>query len=486
MRVRTRFVPKSTEPMHVGSARIALYNYLFTRKKGGEFVVRIEDLRNEENKNEMLEQCFIDMRWLKMDWDEGPNKGGKFGPYRQSQRLKLYMDHFHILQEKGLVYPCYCSIEELAAQRQEALQQGALPRYSNACRSLTDEKKRELDKSGKKPVFRFKVEPEILTINDLIHGEISFDTSELGDVVILDADGVPSPYFTEAVDDALMQISHVIRGDHHIALTPYHVMLLRAFGYKIPEFAHIGLIYNKQSEVLTKSELHSLFSIAAIRDQGYLPEAVINCLLHLGQPVDDEERKIVSPQVIDSFELQRHEHLDAFFDYQTLNKFSSYYLSHVDLTRITDLAIPYLKKAELISGNLTEDAYRYLSNVIDIVRHHVSSLSEMVGYAEIFYTRSISLSKEMERYLEREDARVVLRTALTVIENWNKPYEQDTMHALVGEITKCGLDNEEMLHTSLRYALTGHEKGPDLTDICWLLGKETMTKRLKERLGEYV
>ncbi|RJP56285.1 MAG: glutamate--tRNA ligase [Candidatus Auribacter fodinae] len=478
--IRTRFELNPAGVMHVGNARVALYNCLFARKMDGDFIVRVADVDPENNKIESLEEVLNDLRWLKLTWNEGPNIGGKYGPYRQSQRSKIYLEHVKILADKNLAYQCFCSVEELAVRRDQSMRNGKQPGYDSRCRNLTEEQRHMYEKQGRRSVWRFKNGSEAITVHDLIQGDLKFDASLIDDFVILQADNKPTSIFASTVDDALMYISHVIRGADHLSELPCNILLLNAFGYAVPQYAHLGLIQGKNSQNLTKQELNSLFSISALHQKGYLPECVINYLMHLDISAEEDKEIMALEQIADEFDLAQAGSSAVAFEYDKLNWYSAHYLQSSDLTRITDLSLPYLKEKELVAGNLTESEYEYLNNVIDVIRYKVPCLSEMASYAAVYYSDFVGLSDAMKKGVAAPEAQQILRQALALLENSGTELQRQNIPAFLNALKVSAETLQVDLESTLRVVLTGHKQGPDLADVCWLLGKEKIIKRIKD------
>ncbi len=481
-KVRVRFAPSPTGFIHVGNARTALINYIFAKKNNGEFILRIEDTDKERNVDDSIEHIISDLYWLKIDWDEGPNKGGKYGPYRQSLRTKYYMEHINKLMDEGKVYPCYCTPEELEQRRQDALAKGVPPRYDNRCRDLSAAEKLSFENRGIKPVYRFKVEPEIIAVNDIIKGEVRFDTSLMGDFVVVRSDYSPTFHLAVCVDDAMMEISHVIRGEDHLSNTPRHVLLFKAFGYNPPEFAHLSLIKGKNNQNLSKRDLNEYFSISGLQKKGYIPESVINYLATLGSAVEESKEIMNMEELIANFELENMGTSIAAFDVDKLDWYGGNYIRSEELSRITELTIPYLKGAGLEISNLDEKEYRYLLDVVDVIRQNVSHLSEMAEYASIFFNKKIELSDEILQSLSSEKSRMVLSAVVDVLTQMEKDITRETFKDFCNKVfTITSIKGRDFYHT-LRWALTGKNCGPELIDIFLLLGKDKVKARIKDVL----
>lgn len=484
-KIRVRFAPSPTGYLHVGNARTALCNYFFAKKMGGDFIVRIEDTDQERNIEEAIDQIIADLRWLDIEWDEGPNMGGVYGPYRQSLRNKLYQEHIETLIQNAQVYPCYCSKEELEQRRAQAVAAGQVPRYDNRCRFLTDEQKNQFESQGRKPVWRFKVEPQQIVINDLIRGEISFDTGLMGDFIVFRADRTPTFHLTVTIDDAMMHISHVIRGEDHLSNTPRHVLLFRALGYAVPQFAHLSLLKGIDSEMLSKREMNDLYSVAGLRAKGYLPEAVINYLVNIGVSVEDGKEIMNVDELIDRFDLDAMSKSVATFDVDKLNWYAGYYIRSADVVRIADLTMPYLKEQQLVEGNLTEEQYQYLLNVVDVIRHNVTCLSQMVEYASIFFTDSIELDDDTARAVRSDVNRAILDRLVELLEQADEPITGETFNYIMSRLREMTSVQGKELFKPIRWVLTGKAHGPELEDVFVLLGKNKVIERILTVMKKY-
>ncbi len=388
LKVRVRFAPSPTGPLHIGGARSALFNWLFARRHGGTFIVRIEDTDLERSSRPSEENILSSLRWLGLDWDEGIGAGGPHGPYRQSERLGLYGGYARQLLEAGRAYYCYCSGEELAAEREELLARGELPRYLGRCRSLGAADRTRLEAGGRRPVIRFKVPPEdTVVIRDLVRGEVSFECSGIGDFIIVKSDGIPTYNFAVVVDDRCMQISHVIRAEEHLSNTPRQVLIYRAFDWPVPEFAHISLIMGKDRSKMSKR--HGATSIEQYMEMGYLPEALLNFLALLGWSPGGDEEVLSLDLMREQFSLDRVAKNPAVFDLDKLNWINGYYIRQASLDRITDLAVPYLRQGGYLKGKATPEQYQWLKSVVSTVRNYLVNMSEIDLYAEIFFADEV-------------------------------------------------------------------------------------------------
>ncbi|MCD6384482.1 glutamate--tRNA ligase, partial [Candidatus Sumerlaeota bacterium] len=314
--IRVRFAPSPTGYLHIGSARTALFNWLFARHYNGVFVLRIEDTDIERLHEDALSSIYDGLRWLGLDWDEGPEVGGPYGPYRQSERLEIYQEYAQRLLREGNAYYCYCLPEELEEQKRQMLARGEAPRYSGRCRYLTSAQRRQLENEGRRPAIRFRMPETDIEVNDIIRGRTVFKAETQGDFVILRRDNRPTYHLANVVDDTLMHISYVIRGEDLYPSTPRHIALYRALGLHPPEFAHLPMILAPDRSKLSKR--YGAVSVSWYREQGFIPEAIVNYLALLGwSPPDEQEIKSVE-ELIKEFSLDRVAKAGAIFDLQKL------------------------------------------------------------------------------------------------------------------------------------------------------------------------
>ena len=304
--LRVRFAPSPTGSLHIGGARTALFNWLFARRQNGAFVLRIEDTDLERSTGESARGIVSGLRWLGLDWDEGPETGGAYGPYFQSQRLGLYTEAANRLLEQGLAYYCYCTQEELAERRQDAMRAGRAPRYDGRCRLLSREERVRLEREGRRPALRFHIPPDGVTVvPDAIRGEVVFSHEVLDDFIIMKSNGLPAYNFACVVDDASMKISHVLRAEEHLSNTPRQILIYRALGEPLPVFAHLTMILAPDRSKLSKR--HGATSVQEFCEQGFLPEALLNYLALLGWSPEGEEEIMSLPEIVRQFSLERVE-----------------------------------------------------------------------------------------------------------------------------------------------------------------------------------
>ena len=482
MTVRVRFAPSPTGFMHVGNARTALFNYLFARHHGGTFVLRIEDTDLERHSEEAVNVIYEALKWMGIEWDEGPDKGGPYGPYRQSERFDIYRKFVEELKEKGLVYECYCTPEELDAMRKEQLAKGEPPRYTGKCRHLTEEEKERLRAEGRKPVLRFKVpQDRVVRFKDLVKGEIEINARQLGgDFVIVRSNGVPVYNFVVVIDDALMKITHVIRGEDHISNTPKQILLYEALGFEVPKFAHLPMILGPDKSKLSKR--HGSTSVKEFREKGYLPEAFTNFLALLGWYPKDGKEILSMEELIERFDLKDVNSAPAVFDTTKLNWMNQVYIRNYPLDKLTELLVPYLERA----GFKVDDYPRqWLRRVVEVTREYFTLLSDAPKYMEVFLKDDFTVEPEAKEFVLQEPKRLeVIEKFKELLASAQEELTQESFKKLVKQVGKeLGVKGKN-LFMPIRVALTGKMSGVELPVLVELLGKERALKRVENSLKQ--
>ena len=347
--IRVRMAPAPTGRFHIGSARMTLHNWLFARHHGGKFILRIEDTDQTRSSRENVEDILDAIRWLGLDWDEGPEVAGDYGPYLQSQRLDRYREAAQRLVEEGKAYPCFCTPEELEARRKEMQRQGQPPRYDRRCRSLSPEERAKLEAAGRPKAIRFALPDEgVVAWDDLVRGHIAFENAALDDFVLVKSDGYPSYLLACAVDDAAMQISHVLRGEDLISGTPRQIHVYQALGLPLPKFAHLPLLLGPDRAKLSKR--HGATALADYREQGYLPEAVVNFIALLGWSPGDDREVLSREELIAAFSIDGIGKSGAVFDVEKLEWMNGVYLREMPPEKYVAAARPFLERAGLLTG----------------------------------------------------------------------------------------------------------------------------------------
>lgn len=477
--VRVRFAPSPTGPFHIGGARSALFNWLFARKMGGKMVLRIEDTDLERSSRASEENIKASLRWLGIDWDEGVDVGGPYGPYRQTERLDIYRQFTDKLLAAGQAYYCYCTEEELEAERQACLARGEAPRYSGRCRNLSTQEQARLVAQGRKPVVRFRVpEHQTVTFRDMVRGVVSFETDGIGDFVIVKSDGIPVYNYAVVIDDALMHITHVIRAEEHLSNTPRQILLFKALHLPVPEFGHISLILGKDRTKMSKR--HGATSVQQYRELGYLPEAIVNFLALLGWAPVGEQEIFSRDELIAQFSMDRVAKNPAVFDIDKLNWINAHYIRKADPALVTDLALPHLRQAGYITGELTEAQRSWLEKVVAAVQEHISYAAQVVDHVDVFFREQVTCEDEQARavlaeptvpqVLEAFQAKLAALPELTV------PAVQAMLKGLTKELKLGG----KKVYMPIRVALTGRTHGPELYNLIPLLGKERIYQRLEQ------
>ncbi len=474
--VRVRFAPSPTGFLHIGNARTALFNWLFARRCGGTFVLRIEDTDIERSSERSMLSIMDDLRWLGLEWDEGPDVGGEYGPYRQSLRNHIYEQYFNVLKEKKLVYPCYCTPEELEDRRLASAAKGEPPRYDNRCRDLSIEQKNNYEKEGRKPSWRFKVSPKTVIVKDIIRGDVSFDCSLMGDFVIFKQDGMPTFHFAVSVDDMCMKITHVVRGEDHLPNTPKHILLWEAFGHVPPLFAHNTLTLGPDGERLSKR--HGAVSVVEYKRLGYLPEAILNYLALLGWSSGDKKELFTLKELSEAFDLEGLSTSQALFNKDTLDWVNSWYIRNTDLSRLTDLCLPYLKKEKLIRGSVSEDVFRNLEKMVEVIRGNLVTVAQCSEYMKIFLSNTVDITDvKAQEILKAEYIPLLFKILKEFFEKTDK-ITLDSIKKIFSETQNITGVKGKNFYMPLRAALTGMLEGPELVDVIPLLDKEKILKRL--------
>ena len=471
---RVRFAPSPTGDLHVGNARTALFNWLFARHFGGRFVFRVEDTDRDRTSDVFEQNILADLKWLRLDWDEGPDKDGPFGPYRQSERLDVYGRHLDRLREKGFIYPCFCTEEELEAERASLVARRTMPRYLGKCRDLDEKTRRKLEGEGRKPAFRFRVGKGMIEFRDLIRGPMKFDCEAIGDFIIVRSTGVPAYNFAVVVDDHLMEITHVIRGEDHLSNTALQIMLYRALGCEPPEFAHHGLILAEDRTKLSKR--HGAVNVRELRARGFLPEALFNFLALLGSSYG-EGREILPPdELISGFSLDRVGRGGSVFDEDKLAWMNSHYIHHAGTERLIALLGPFAVSRGYDPGSMDGP---WLAAVVDAAKHNAASLDEIAGYLDVFTDGKFTVGPEAAAILETEESKKVLTALADALVGIGKGDEADFRTVIPAVKRVTGLSGKR-LFMPVRAALTGRMSGPELDRVFAILGRKGMLRRLQQ------
>lgn len=480
--VRVRFAPSPTGFMHMGNARTALFNWLFARKNNGKFILRIEDTDAERSTEESTEMIIRDLTWLNLKWDEGFDKGGEYGPYRQTDRRNVYQDHLDRLEKDGHIYPCYCTPDELEAMRDEQKQRNQMPRYDNRCRHVTDQQKQAFEAEGRTFVWRFKVPDQPIVVHDLIRGEITFDPKTIGDFVLTKSTGGVTFNFAVSVDDGCMKISHVIRGEDHLTNTARHVLLFDALGYPRPQFAHMPMILGADGSKLSKR--NGLVSIDDYRKQGFLPEAMVNYMSFLGwSPQKDQGEEIFSlGELAERFELKDITKSPATFNVTKLKWVNAHYLRELDLDRLATMSLPVLRKAGLVEENTSEDEFTFVKDLVGAVKGNLECLDDLPQLCQVYLKEELVWEDVSVRdNLSSRDAKSVLVHFREQLQSLESLSEETIKQALKLVQKETGAKGKG-LFLPIRLALSAQSDGVELYKMIELLGQKRCLKRLNDAI----
>jgi nondiscriminating glutamyl-tRNA synthetase len=482
--VRVRYAPSPTGHLHIGNARTALFNYLYAKHFNGKFLIRTEDTDEKRNVEGGEESQLRYLKWLGMEWDEGPDIGGDFGPYRQMERLDLYEKYVDELLERGLAYKCYMTEEELEAEREEQRAKGQVPKYSGAHRNLTEEEREAFEKEGRKPSIRFRVPENVTyTFDDLVRGEITFESSDFGDWVIVKKNGIPTYNFAVAVDDHLMKITHVLRGEEHISNTPKQMMIYNAFDWKAPTYGHMTLILNEERKKLSKRDEHILQFIEQYHNRGYLPEAIFNFISLLGWSPVGEEEIFDKKTLIEIFDPERLSISPAIFDQNKLKWMNGEYIKKLDQDKVVDLAMPHLIEAGRLPEEMSEKEREWAEKVISLYQEQLHYGQEIVELTELFFKTEIAYDESAMNVLKEEQVPEVLRNFKENLEGLEE-FTAEEIKAQTKATQKATGTKGKKLFMPIRVATTGQTHGPELPMAISLLGKDVILTRLENALQE--
>ena len=472
-KVRVRYAPSPTGHLHIGNARTALFNYLFAKHYEGDFVLRIEDTDIERNVEGGEESQLYYMHWLGIDPDESPQKPGAYGPYRQMERLDIYRQHTDWLIEKGFAYKCYCTSEELDEDYQKQVEAGhAATRYNRKCLHLTKEQREKNDGKSLPYTVRIRVpDNDTYSFHDMIRGDVTFEAKDIGDWVLVKANGIPTYNYAVVIDDHLMAITHVFRGEEHLSNTPKQLMLYRMFGWEEPQFAHMTLIVNEQRKKLSKRDNSIMQYMSQYKDLGYLPQAMFNFMALLGWSPEGEQ-EIYSPQeLIKVFDEKRLSKSPSMFDKQKLTWVNNRYIKEMPLSQVVALCKPFLEKEFDLSNRSDE----WIERLVALFHDQLSYGHQITELARLFFIAPKVLEEDAKEALAWETTPVIAKAFLEHLpKEWSIDHLRLTMDAVKNETKIKG----KPLFMGLRVSMTGQCHGPDLMSTIFLLGKEEVSKRL--------
>jgi glutamyl-tRNA synthetase/nondiscriminating glutamyl-tRNA synthetase len=469
--MRVRFAPSPTGQLHVGNARTALFNWLLARGSGGTFILRIEDTDVERSSRESEEAIIRDLRWLGLEWEEGPDIGGSHGPYRQSERQHLYQSYAAELLSAGAAYHCFCSIAQLDAERQAAMAAGRPPHYAGTCRRLSNEQAQARIAAGERPAIRFRV-PEVgeVVFTDVVRGDVRFPADVIGDPVIVRADGHPAYNFAVVIDDALMEVTHVIRGEDHISNTPRQILLYEALGFTPPNFAHLALVMGPDHSPLSKR--HGATSVAEFRSKGYLPEALVNYLALIGwsprlsgrgRSVPDEPELMPVEELARRFSLDAVGHSAGVFDEEKLAWANRHYLKVADPRRIADLSVPFFNDAGVPMAP-RESGLDFLAGAVAMGTSSVDRLDQIPARLALLfdYDAAAALADpQIHEEMSGAAARAVARALAEELAGAPR-LDKDRFRAVANAVKARTGQKGKAMFQPIRIVLTGRAEGPEL------------------------
>ncbi|HEY1938067.1 MAG TPA: glutamate--tRNA ligase [Candidatus Angelobacter sp.] len=492
-KVRVRFAPSPTGELHIGNVRTALYNWLFARKMDGTFILRIEDTDIERSEARYETQLLENLKWLGLDWDEGPDVGGPYPPYRQSDKLGVYRFYAEQLIKERKAYYCFCSAEELELERQAALREQRHQVYSGKCRTIEPEEAQRRVSNGETAAIRLIIPQHPIGFFDIIRGNVQFPNEVISDPIIVRSNGVPTYNFVVVIDDAEMKITHVIRGDDHISNTPKQVAVYEALGFPVPVFAHLSTILGADRERLSKR--HGATSVSHFKEMGILPEALMNYLAMLGWAPSGGDREVFrKEELIKEFSLERVTHSPAIFDQEKLSWFNKHYLKESSPERTLQLALPFFERAGFVSSTQDSDIVRWLTNITQLLVPYVDKLTELPHRASIFfsYEAADALEKpENREILENPGTPFILRAFVERIAS-RSALSAEIFKEIMNEVKdETGVKGKALFHP-IRIMLIGSHSGPDFDRLIPLvedgskLGLPIRVKNVHERVAEFI
>jgi len=475
-KIKVRFAPSPTGPLHIGGARSALFNYLFAEHNKGDLVIRSEDTDLERSRPEYEKEILESLKWLGINWNEGLIVGGPNGPYRQTERLEIYQEYTERLILTGQAYYCFCSEAELEEERQNAIESGQMPRYSGKCRYLSPQEVEEKLNQGLKPAVRFKVPANrFYVVDDLVRGKVSFDSNNVGDFIIVKSDGIPTYNFAVVIDDVLMGISHVIRAEEHLSNTPRQLMIYDALNLRRPEFAHISLILGSDRQKMSKR--HGATSLIQYREMGYLPEAMFNFLALLGWSPEGEEQILSRDEIIKAFTLERVAKNPAVFDLDKLNWINQQHIKRKDHEELKELMLPYINQSPY-AQNIAQLRKEQMDLLVEVLRDRIVCLTDVNKELDEFFAKP-EYGNEALEVLQTDGTQEVLQAFISGLPEFS---EVEEIKQFIKSITKSLKLKPKNVFMPLRCALSGKTHGPDLPYLIFVWGREESLRRVSQVL----
>lgn len=481
-KVRVRFAPSPTGDLHVGNIRTALFDWAFARHTGGTFIFRIEDTDKERVTDEYIQRAIDTLKWLGLNWDEGPEVGGPNGPYLQSERLSIYKEWADKFLASGAAYHCYCSAEELEAERERQRAANVAPGYGGTCRNLTADQIEKFKSEGRKPVLRMRMDDGSTTFVDEIRGEVSFDHKYVPDFVLMRADGSPLYTLAVAIDDVMMQVTHVLRGEDLLSSTPRQIQVYKAMGLtpeQYPTFAHLPFVMGQDNAKLSKR--NGEVSIAWYREQGFLPEAICNYLALLGWSPGEDREDISMKELVELFEVHDVHSSPARFDMKKLEAINGDKIRALSAEEFLNWSLPFLTNSGVITG--TDAELSLVKAALPIIQERIVKLDEIPAMLKFLFVKDFAVEADSKEKIKDDQSKQVLKRALEVLEpvaTWNHEAIEGALRAAL--IEEMGL-KPRIAFGAVRIAATGSHISPPLFESMELLGKEASIARIKSAIS---
>lgn len=477
--IKVRFAPSPTGDLHVGNIRTALFDWAYARHTGGIFLFRIEDTDRGRVTDEYIAAAIDTLKWLGLNWDEGPEVGGPHGPYLQSQRLDIYSEWADRFIKQGDAYHCYCTPEELEARREAQKESGQAPGYDGKCRSISDDDLARYQAEGREPVIRMRMPEGSTTFTDVIRGECTFDHNFVPDFVLVRADGSPLYTLAVAVDDVLMEVTHVLRGEDLLSSTPRQIRVYQAMGVKeedYPLFAHLPFVMGTDNAKLSKRNGET--SIAWYREQGFLPEAICNYLALLGWSPGDDRENLTLKELTELFTIERVNSNPARFDMKKLENINGDKIRALTLDDFYTWSLPFLQRAKVVSTPITDQQEHVVRQALPIIQERLIKLSEVPGMLAFLFTEKVDLDPEsVAKYLDGDAKQIIAKAleVLTALSTWSHEAIDGALRAAL--IEQMGL-KPRLAFSAIRVAITGSHISPPLFESMEILGRERVLARL--------
>jgi len=483
MTVRTRYAPSPTGHLHIGGAWMAFFNWLFARSHVGTFVLRVEDTDRTRSSTEYERAIFEDFRWLGLDWDEGPDVGGPYGPYRQTERAALYRQYAQELLARGAAFHCYCTPQELDAERRRAEAEKRTYRYSGRCRNLTADQRAAFEAEGRRPTIRLRIQEdgEIIVVNDLVRGRVEFDPEHLDDHIIVRSDGTPLYNFANVVDDHAMAITHIIRGIEHLSNTPKQWAMYRALGWTPPQVAHLANILGPDKKKLSKRTGDT--AVRDYRRQGFLPEAMLNFFALMAWYPEEDREVYAVPELVEKFRIEDLGRASPVFDMTKLTWLNGVYVRDLltrDPGRVVEACLEAMRDTGLVDGPLPPERRDDIRRVVEVLGERIKVGHDIVAYGDFFFTDTVSYEPDAaRRYLTGSRTAEILRDLSAQVAETAELDAAQAERLIRALAAERSIHSREIIHPT-RVALTGKTAGPGLFELMGLLGRDRVMRRLDD------